>query len=527
MKKPIHYLACFLICIAFISCSEEKPEPPDLGRNMFGHYIPRGLTKTSEDLMPGYAMFAVPASGSTYLVNREGQVVHEWKGTYSAFNTYLMDDGSIFNGSIDPDYPVFGFGGPYGRIQKISWDGKILWDYELANEKEILHHDFAVKPNGNLLAIVYDAISPEEALELGRMPHLITGEGVWLEKIFEIQPESPRGGKVVWEWHIKDHLVQDQYPEKLNFGDPAAHPEWIDFNVGDSVPPAITQDSLDILVAMDKEDRNRTTSNLGSDIYHFNAINYNPILEQIALSSPELSEVFILDQSTTTEEAASYSGGKSGRGGDFLFRWGNPENYRAGDSTNRQLYYQHDVRWIEPGKPGAGNLTLFNNGYPLPDIIHSKDSIEKGKSYSMIYEISPPMDAQGNYIRQSGSAFGPEKPTWFYRARDTLSFWSSFISGAHRMKNGNTFINEGAKGRFMEVTPEGDVVWEYLNPYRGNERELNGDPMSPMPMAYSTFRATFIPADHPGLQGRELVPLDPQPEFFKLPPPEKKDNDKP
>jgi hypothetical protein len=91
------------------------------------------------------------------------------------------------------------------------------------------------------------------------------------------------------------------------------------------------------------------------------------------------------------------------------------------------------------------------------------------------------------------------------------------------MAHGHTFINEGAKARFFEVTADGNIVWEYLNPYRGEIRKPNGDPENVVPMTYSNFRATFIPADHPALEGKEFTPLDPQPKEFKLPP---KKNDK-
>jgi hypothetical protein len=64
-------------------------------------------------------------------------------------------------------------------------------------------------------------------------------------------------------------------------------------------------------------------------------------------------------------------------------------------------------------------------------------------------------------------------------------------------------------------------VWEYLNPYKGNIRHPNGDPKDVLPMTYILFRATFIPADHPGLQALDLTPIDPQPAPFKLPPPPK------
>ncbi len=511
----MYYLLGIMLLGALSRCSDspETPEKPE-GRNMFGHFVPRGLIKTSEGLAPGYVMFSVPASGSTYLVDRAGMVVHEWKGTYPAFNPYIMDDGSIFVGQNDPDYPVFGFGGPYGRIQHIDWDGKILWSYELADEKQILHHDFALKPNGNILAIVYDAISYEEAMALGREPHRTPLSGPWMEKIVEIQPEGEHGGKIVWEWNLIDHLIQDSDPDKLNYGDLAMHPERIDFNHGDSVPPALTQDTLDAWRKAGQADRNLTRFNRGSDLFHFNAINYNPELEQIVISSPELSEILIIDQSTTTEEAATQQGGKSGRGGDVLYRWGNPENYRHGDSTARKLMYQHDVRWIEPGKPGAGHLTVFNNNAPnVPDSLN----------YTTVFELVTPLQEDGTYARGADGRYGPETPVWMYMAPDTLSFFASFISGAHRMENGNTFINAGPAGRFFEVTPEREIVWEYWNPYHGQVREPNGDPLNAMPMVYSTFRSTFIPADHPALSGKELVPIDPQPEPYVMQkPPEKK-----
>ena len=167
------------------------------------------------------------------------------------------------------------------------------------------------------------------------------------------------------------------------------------------------------------------------------------------------------------------------------------------------------MRWVEKGKPGAGNLTIFNNNVP-----NGPDSL----SYSSIYELKPPINKKGMYDRKDTDKFGPEKLEWQYVASDTISFYSSFISGAHRMPNGNTFINEGSKGKFFEVNPEGDILWEYFNPYRGNIHHPNGDPVDPIPFAYYQFRATFVPANHPGLKDKNLKPLDPQPLVFKLPP---------
>jgi hypothetical protein len=510
-----HFLP-FLLCVVLLSGCEVKKEPNETNkqftrkdRNMFGHRIPRGLTTKVERLSEGYVLFAVPNSALFYLINRKGEVVHQWKSDYGVMGAYLGDDGSLVQNVEDPDFPVFAGGGETGRIQKITWDSKVVWDYEYATEDYHAHHDFAVMPNGNILAIAWEAKTADEAIAAGRKPVLTPTAGLWPDKIVEIEPQGKRGGKVVWEWHMWDHMVQDYDPHKPNYGKPGDHPELLDLNVGDSLPPVISQDSVDILHSKGIGRRNETAENRGSDVYHVNAIKYNPDLDQIAFSSPDLSEIFIIDHSTTAKEAAGHKGGRWGKGGDFLYRWGNPENYQRGDSTNRKLFRQHDIRWIEKGKPGAGNLTVFNNDIPYRDSMN----------YSAVYEIIPPRDEKGNYLLENGKAFGPDKPVWSYVAEDTVSFYSSFISGAHRMADGNTFINEGARGRYFEVTSDRKIVWQYLNPYRGEIRKLNGDPIPAMPMTYSGFRATFIPAGHPGLAGRKLEPLDPQPKVFNLPPP--------
>ncbi len=87
------------------------------------------------------------------------------------------------------------------------------------------------------------------------------------------------------------------------------------------------------------------------------------------------------------------------------------------------------------------------------------------------------------------------------------------------MENGNTFINAGPMGRFFEVTRKNDIVWEYLCPYRGNATKPNGDPNDHMPMTYSTFRSTFVPANHTAFEGKELSPMEPQPAVYVMPPP--------
>ena len=125
----------------------------------------------------------------------------------------------------------------------------MLWDFEYADEDQHAHHDFAVMPNGNILAIAWESKTSEEALAAGRRPDLIPKAGIWPEKVVEIEPDGKHHGKIVWEWHLWDHLIQDQDLTKANFGNPDEHPELLDINLGPPLPPQITEDSMDILHA--------------------------------------------------------------------------------------------------------------------------------------------------------------------------------------------------------------------------------------------------------------------------------------
>jgi len=137
----------------------------------------------------------------------------------------------------------------------------------------------------------------------------------------------------------------------------------------------------------------------------------------------------------------------------LLYRWGNPAAYRAGTQQDQTLFSQHDARWVNKGYPGAGNITIFNNGPDRPD-----------GEYSTVEEITPPLKADGTYEIEQGKAFAPKTPAWSYRAQDKMDFYSAFISGAERLANGNTLVCSGSPGDFFEVTPEKKIVWRYINP---------------------------------------------------------------
>jgi hypothetical protein len=270
----------------------------------------------------------------------------------------------------------------------------------------------------------------------------------------------------------------------------AEHPELLDINADLRRQPA-TEEEMKNMQALGYIADRPTAGQRNADWLHTNAIDYNPQLDQIALSSPHLSEIWIIDHSTTGDEATGHEGGITGKGGDLLWRWGNPANHGAGLTSDRQLFGQHDVRWVPEGLPGAGHLTVFNNGGGRPD-----------GDYSSVLELELPLQADNTYGLEPFVAVGPAKPVWSYVAENRADFFSSFISGAHRLRNGNTLVCAGAPGRVFEVTKDGRIVWDYLNPL-GEAAPGVATPVPP----HALFRATRIPVDHPGLEGRTLKPI--------------------
>ena len=83
---------------------------------------------------------------------------------------------------------------------------------------------------------------------------------------------------------------------------------------------------------------------------------------QILVSLNVPSEIVIVDHGTTAVEVRQDKGGKRGKGGQILWRWGNPQTYRRGDRMDQQLFCQHSPHFIPEGCPGAGNVLVFNNG---------------------------------------------------------------------------------------------------------------------------------------------------------------------
>jgi hypothetical protein len=368
-------------------------------------------SRSSAQAFQGYTLYSPSASPArTYLINMSNTAVKTWSHSVGgAYSCYLLPDGTLLRSATYGS--SLNGGGATGMVQKVSWSGTVTWQYTYSTTSYRSHHDIEPLPNGNVLLIAWEVKTAAQGVAAG----LNHSGSIWPDHIIEVQPVGSTGGNIVWQWHAWDHLIQDYDATKANYGVVGSHPELLDINY-------------------------RSTAS--GDWMHLNGISYNATLDQIAFSSHNLDEVYVIDHSTTTAQAATHSGGRWGKGGDFLYRWGNPAAYRA---PGTQVFdVVHCAWWVPDSLPGGGHLMAFNN--------------RESQSTSMVVELVPPVDSLGNYVWTPGTAYGPSSPIWNYTAS---GFYSQHLGGVQRLPNGNTLLAQSTSGKMLEVTSAGTVVWSY------------------------------------------------------------------
>lgn len=372
-------------------------------------------------------------------MDMDGNIAHTWSSLYNPGNAvYMNEDASILRtGALKGVNAKYSVGGSGGIVERIEWNGDVSWSFAYANDQVLLHHDIEALPNGNILMIAWETLSEAEAIRLGRNPQLISDKELWPDHIIEVTPSN---NEIVWEWHVIDHLIQDYDASKSNHGLIGDHAELADINyIGNE------------------------GNGGGADWMHTNAIDYNEALDQILLSVHGFNEIWIIDHSTTTEEAASHEGGKQNSGGDILYRWGNPQAYDQGDEKDQLFFGQHDAQWIlTEDKEEA--ILVFNNG------------VGRGKGdnlYSSVDQIVIEREGNGEYKLNDEGKYLPEKLDWTYKADQASDFFSQNISGAQRLDNGHTLICNGSNGEFFEIDSSGEIVWTYTNEFSNTTQNKN------------------------------------------------------
>ncbi|MEY4875164.1 MAG: hypothetical protein RL708_313, partial [Bacteroidota bacterium] len=360
-----------------------------------------------------YTLIAKQNQTSATLIDMAKTTYHTWNFTLgTTYSAYVLPGGDLIR-SVSHAGNSFSGGPISGEVQKVDWNGNVLWDYVYSTANYCTHHDICPMPNGNVLLISYELKTKLEVDTAGGSFSSI----MWPDKIIEVQPTGATTGTIVWEWHAWDHLMQSVYPTRRNYVTSiSSHPELLDINY------KATKDWM-----------------------HMNGVDYNAALDQIAFSSHNLNEVYVIDHSTTSAEAASHTGGNSGKGGDLLYRWGNPAAYGV-TSPVADLNIVHDAHFVPAGCPKAGYLVGFNNN-------------GQSGTNSYIDMFNPPMTGSNYTAPASGQAYLPAT----YDKRIVCTGHTSNMGNSQQLPNGNMLICVALTGLVYEIDTTGATIWSYTS----------------------------------------------------------------
>ncbi len=401
-----------------------------------------------EKCFNGFTLFQANERGAV-IIDMNGTTMNCWEGLHG-FPNKLLPEGQIM-GSRGQRDTKFSDQDMKDLVQ-VDWDGNIIWEWK---QKEFItdpgfegewmarqHHDY--QREGNPVGYYTPELEPKTT---SGNTLILIHEDVKDSKIslHELEDDSiievDWNGNIVWEWRCHEHFDE--------------------FGFNNIQKNALARDPG--LCSNGKGDwmHINSMSLLGPNKwYEAGDQRFHP--DNIIISGRQTNIVAIIEK-------------KSGK-----IVWQLGPNYSEGAAKEiGQIIGQHHAHMIPKGLPGEGNILIFDNGgfagYTAPN-----ESTETGKngivrSYSRVLEIDPtamkivwqcrPMDL--GYLQPMTSDH----------------FFSCYISSAQRLPNGNTLIAEGEDGRLIEITPEYEIVWEYICPYFGEKFNTN--------MVYRAYRYPY------------------------------------
>jgi len=400
----------------------------------------------------GYTIFQANEVGAT-LIDMNGTVVNQWKGMGAEFSPKRILPGGYIMGSTGIRNPKYSFQDALDLVQ-VDWEGNIVWrfdKYERVKDPRQKpkwmarqHHDY--QREGNPVGYYVPNMDPvvkggntiilcHKNLRNSKISDKILLDDTIIEVTWE--------GKIIWEWVCSDHFDEMEFGEdaknalarnpnmRMAFGGAG---DWMHMNSASTLGPNRWYDS-------------------GDERFH---------PDNIIWDGRETNIMAITDKRT----------------GKIVWKIG--PDYTATEALRKlgQFVGQHHVHMIPRGLPGEGNILAFDNGgsagYGNPNPGAPTGNKNALRNYSRVVEFDP--------INL--------KIIWQYTAReagfaivDFYQFFSHYISSAQRLPNGNTLITEGANGRLLEVTPEHELVWEYVSPYFGKKKNRN--------MVYRAYRLPY------------------------------------
>jgi len=399
---------------------------------------PTGVTiYDPEQCFNGYTLYQVNAVGAI-LMNMNGEIVRIWKDLQGHPNK-LLPGGFVMGSTGNRDRKFSNQ--DWMDLVQVDWNGNIVWrfnQFERINDEgkeewcARQHHDYQREGNpvgyyvpqmecktqsGNTLVLAH--VTKEKKR--------LSGYQFIDDCIYELDWE----GNIIWRWEALDHFS--------------------DFELNEIEKNAMSRNPNLRACGMGDWAHINSMSLVGPNKWYDEGdTRFNP--DNIIFDCRELNYIGIIDK-------------QSGKiiwhiGGDFT------KTFEL--RTIGQIIGQHHAHIIPKGLPGEGNLLVFDNGgaagFGVPDYV-SKDGTKKYKrDYSRVLEINPiTLEIVWQYTPKTAGFMEPMTAHYFY---------SPLTSSAQRLPNGNTYITEGCSGRFLEVTYEGKIVWEFVSPFRDPK---NGD----------------------------------------------------
>ncbi|RHH19766.1 aryl-sulfate sulfotransferase [Desulfovibrio legallii] len=414
---------------------------------------PTGVTLFKpEKCWSGYTIFQAQELGAV-LMDMNGREINVWKGVHGMPNKILPGGYLVTSRGRR--------GGKYSvqdglDVVQVDWDGNIVWKFD---QNEFIedpgfpgrwiaryHHDF--QREGNPVGYFAPGMEPK-ALE-GKtliLAHRNVRNSAISDKqlLDDLILEVDWNGDILWEWSCHEHFAEMGFregPKNTLCRNPNYRPtqpegmgDWMHINSMSVLGPNKWYDA-------------------GDERFH---------PDNIIVDGRETNIIFIISKKT----------------GKITWKIGPDYDATPELKAIGWIIGQHHAHMVPHGLPGAGNILVFDNGgwagYDVPNPGAPTGVKAALRDHSRVLEIDP---VSLKIVWQ----YTP-KEAGFLEPMDSNRFYSPFISGMQRLPNGNTLITEGSDGRVFEVTPEHEIVWEFISPYWGKH--------VPMNMTYRAYRVPY------------------------------------
>ncbi len=377
----------------------------------------------------GYTVLSPLATEAVLVIDMNGNVVKRWDGFNNSAGgpARVLPGGGVIaaSGARPPNQESL-------ELVQRDFAGNTLWSFR--NNEQIMlrdgstvwssrqHHDWQREdfPAGYYSPDFTPSATGSNTLILTHTNHMLPGVSDAVledDRLIEVTPD----GRVVWEWIAGEHIAE------LGFAPDAR---------------------AAIKAAAD------TNAARGSfDWLHVNSATYLGPNRWFDAGDERFAPNTVIIRSRQASLLAIVA-----RDGKVVWRLGPDFSASAELRKIRQIIGQHHAHFIPKGLPGAGNLLVFDNG--------------GSSGYGFAGPIAP--NGVGAFARATSRVLEIDPTTlelvWSYTAP---RFFSTNISGAQRLPNNNTLVTEGAGGRMFEVTRDGAIVWEYMNPLFAGPRQSN------------------------------------------------------